>query len=110
MNKPKKNEPSAKRLWIGLAKVEQRSRNGVLGDAQQAYTNAIGSAVSKKGFRNCVKQELARLGLDLLRLENAELLADRVAKYAIDNELKNVARKVAKTDGVAFGTFHAFDV
>jgi hypothetical protein len=110
MSKPKKNQLSAKRLWIGLAKVEQRSRKGVLGDTQQAYTNAIGSAVSKKGFRNSVKQELAKLGLDLLRLENAELLADRLTKYAIDSELRNVARKVAKTDSVAFGTFHAFDV
>jgi hypothetical protein len=110
MSKPKKNQLSAKSLWIGLAKVEQRSRRGVLGNAHQAYTNAIGSADSKKAFRNSVKQELARLGLDLLRLENAELLADRLTKYAIDSELKNVARKAAKTDSVGFGTFHAFDV
>jgi|SRR5689334_15111088 len=110
MSKSKKNKLSGKKLWIGLARVEQKSRAGVLGDADRAYTNAIGSAISKSRFRNSVKQELARLGLDLIRLENAELLADRLAKYAIDHELKDVARKVANTDSVGFGTFHAFDI
>lgn len=110
MSKSKKNQPSGKKLWIGLAKVEQRSRNGVLGDAERAYTNVIGNALSKHGFRSSVRQELARLGLHLLRLENAELLADRLTKYEIDSELKDVAKKVAKTNNVGFGTFHAFDI
>lgn len=110
MSKSKNNQPSGAQLWIGLAKVEQRSRKGVLGNAERAYTNAIGNAASKDGFRNRVKHELAKLGLDLLRLENAELLADRLRKYEIDSELKDVAERVADKDSIGFGTFHAFDL
>jgi hypothetical protein len=110
MSNPKRNQASVKKLWIGLANVEQKNRQGVLGDADQAYTNAIGKAVSKADFRNRVKQELARLGLDLLRLQEAELLADRFAKFDIASKLRQVAQKAAKSDRVVFGTFHAYHV
>ena len=61
-------------------------------------------------FGKGIEQELAKLGLRLIRLENAEPLADRLAKYTIDNELKDLAQRVGKTDSVGFGTFDAFDV
>jgi hypothetical protein len=110
MSKSKKQQLPSSELWIGLAKVEQITHRGVLGDADRAYTNVIGNAVSKVSFRKSVEQELAKLGLKLIRLENAESLSDRLAKYSIDRELKSVAKKVASTQRIGFGTFHAFDV
>lgn len=110
MSKSRRQRLPSKGLWIGLAKVGQMSRTGVLGNADRAYTNAIGKADSRASFRKNVKQELATLGLSLIRLENAERLPERLSKYAIDKELEKLTKSVAQTGRVGFGTFHAFDV
>ena len=47
---------SEKELWIGLAEVEQTSRNGVLGDVRGGFTNAIAMANGKVDFRTAVSQ------------------------------------------------------
>jgi len=47
---------SDKELWIGLAQVEQTSRNGVLGDVRGAFTNAIAMANGMANFRAAVKR------------------------------------------------------
>src|SRR5258708_38669931 len=107
--KQQKRDSSKDELWIGLAKVEQSSRDGVLGDADRAYTNAVAIADSRVSFRAKVREALAELGLRLMRLEDAETLKARSSKYSIDRELTNVAEEAIKTRGVGFGTFHAFD-
>ena len=61
-------------------------------------------ATSRTRFGNRVKQELWVLGLNLIRLENAELLTDQLLTYSIDPEFKEVAKRVANSDGVGFGT------
>jgi hypothetical protein len=109
MNKPQKRGFSRDELWIGLAKVEQSSRNGVLGDVDEAYTNAIAIADGKASFRSKVREALAELGLRLMRLEDAETLKARSSKYSIDPELTRVAEETSNTGDVGFGTFHAFD-
>jgi hypothetical protein len=45
------NVTAQSQLWIGLAKVEQTKRNGVLGDADAAYTNAIAIGWNINCFR-----------------------------------------------------------
>jgi hypothetical protein len=97
-------------LWIGLAKVEQLTRNGVLGDADQAYTNALAVAQSRSAFRSKVRKALAELGLELKRLEDAETWDARTAKHTVDDELRKIAREAGTNASVRFGTFHAFDV
>ena len=95
-------------LWIGLVKVGQTSDSGVLGASEGAYTNAIAHAVSRGSFRFKVKGAVAELGLSLTRLESAETLDARLAKYSLDAELTKVADEARKTGRVGFGTFHAF--
>lgn len=95
-------------LWIGLAKVKQSSRNGVLGDTEGAYTNAIAIADGRENFRSKVKEALADLDLLLIRLEDAETLKGRLSKYSIDPELRKVAKAASNTGRVGFSTFHAF--
>lgn len=95
-------------LWIGLAEVIQTSNPGVLRTSEGGFTNAIALAASKNSFRSSVKDALAELGLRLKRLENAETLNARLAKYSLDAELTKIA-DAAKTSGlVGFGTFHTF--
>ena len=109
MSKQQKRDSLREELWIGLAKVEQSSNNGVLGDADRAYTNAVAIADSRVRFRTKVREALAERGLRLMRLEDAETLKTRLSKYSIDGELTNVAEEAIKTRRVGFGTFHAFD-
>ena|SRR6266404_7639490 len=109
MNKQQKIGSSRGELWIGLAKVEQSSRNGVLGDADRAFTNAIAIADGRASFRAKVREALAELGLRLMRLEDAETLKARSSKYSIDPELMKIAEETSNTGQVGFGTFHAFD-
>ena len=66
-----------KELWIGLAEVEQTSRNGGLGDVRGAFTNAVAMANGKANFRAAVKRVLDDLGLRLIHLKEAETLKTR---------------------------------
>ena len=66
MSKQQERDASRDELWIGLAKVEQSSSNGVLGGADRAYTNAIAIADSRVSFRTKVREALAELGLRLM--------------------------------------------
>src|ERR1051326_3423812 len=106
----KSNKVNSKdELWIRLAKVEQRTRNGILGDADGVYTNAIGKASSRWEFRGKGFENLKQLELKLIRLEDAQTLNERLAKYSINPELMKIAEEAEVTGNVGFGTFHAFD-
>ena len=85
--KKSKDVTSQSQLWIGLAKVEPTKRKDVLGDAAGAYTNAIAKADTRTAFRRKVVQSLNQLGLKLIRLEDAEMLKERLEKYSIAPEL-----------------------
>src|SRR5262249_33539751 len=102
-----REEKSDGELWIGLAKVGQTSDSGILGAAEGAYTNAIAHAASRGKFRFKVKGAVTELGLCLKRLESAETLDARLAKYSLDAELTKVADEARRTGRVGFGTFHA---
>lgn len=98
-----------KEIWIGLAKVKQNNRDGVLGDADEAYTNAIALAKSKVDFRSQVKLAVENLGLQLPRLESAEPLKVRLSKFTVHKDLIALAKDVEKDGQVAFGVFYSFD-
>ena len=100
---------SQSKLWIGLVEVGQTKRKGVLGDVDGAYTNAIAKAHSRAAFRHRVTESLNHLGLKLIRIEDAEMLKERLEKYSIDPELMKVANEAELTGEVGFGTFHTFD-
>ncbi len=109
MSKQQEQSSQSIQLWIGLAKVEQPRRNGVLGDADQAFTNVIAAAKNRTAFRALVKRALTELGLRLIRLENAETLDRRLSKYSINEELLSLVKQVQRQGNVGFSTFHAFD-
>ena len=104
----KRDKKTEGELWIGLVKVGQKSDSGILGVSEGAYTNAIALAVSRGSFRFKVKGAVAELGLSVRRLESAETLDARLAKFSLDAELTKVADEARKTGRVGFGTFHAF--
>ena len=96
-------------MWIGLIRVRQNKRNGVLGDADQAYSNAVGLAKDKGEFRSKIKSVLESVELQLLRLENAEPLNQRLSKYPVHKDIIKAAKEAKKNGQVAFSEFAAFD-
>lgn len=103
------NQDREKELWIGIAKVRQTSRDGVLGDADQAYTNVIGLAKNKSDFRLQVKRAIEDLQLQLIRLEEAEPLNTHLENFTPHEDLLTLAENVKKDGQVAFDVFQAFD-
>jgi hypothetical protein len=103
------NQIEEKEIWIGLAKVKQPERNGVLGDADQAYTNVLALAKTKFGFRKQAKQAIEELGLQLMRLEDAEPIKFRSLKYSVPKKTLALADKARKENRVVFTVFASFD-
>ncbi len=103
------NQNEQEEIWIGLAKVKQSDRNGVLGDADQAYTNVLALAKSKIDFRSQVKQALKELELQLLRLEEAEPLRLCLLRKLPHKNVLALADDVKKYKRVAFDVFATFD-
>jgi hypothetical protein len=103
------NKFNNKKIWIGLIKVKQSNRGGVLGDADLAYTNAIGLAKNRSDFRAQIKSALNALELQLIRLENAEPLDERLKKYTVHKDIHALAKNVSKHGQIAFHIFATFD-
>ena len=96
-------------MWIGLIKVKQNKRDGVLGDADQAYGNAIGLAKNKNNFRSQIKRRLELVELQLLRLENAEPLQQRMLSSSVHKDILGLVSSVNKDKQIAFDVFATFD-
>ena len=109
MEKRLSKTSSDKQLWIGGARVMQPKRNGALGDADGAYVNVIALAAGKSDFRSQIKKALGELNLTLVRLADAELLAERLKKHTIHKDLHALAKEVRRTGSIRFDVFHTFD-
>lgn len=103
------NKFDPKKFWIGFVRVKQNNRNGVLGDADQAFTNVIGLAKNKADFRLQVKRVLETLELQLLRLEDVELLEQRLSKHSVHKDILALVDDVKKDGQIAFDVFATFD-
>ena len=101
-----KRSASSTELWIGLAKVRQRGRSGVLGNADGAYANVMALAANKAGFRKQVKDAVEALELELLRLERT----GEFSNAEVDMDLIRLSSQVERDGVVAFGTFHSYDL
>jgi hypothetical protein len=98
-----------KTIWIGLAKVSQVDRPGALGDADMAYTNVVGLARNRAGFRMGVKRSLESVQLQLLRLEDVETLQQRLKNHTVHDDVLAIAQTLNEDEEIAFDVFATFD-
>lgn len=98
-----------KKIWIALVKVNQASRRGPLGNADQAYSIVVGLSASKGVFRSMVKRELASLDLQLLRMEDAEPLEERQKSRNVHRDIVKLAKSINQGAEIAFDVFATFD-
>jgi hypothetical protein len=94
--------------WIGLAHVFPLDSD-VLGPASGAYVNVVGFAKDKLSFRKKVKLELAKIGLQLKRLEAAEPFNNRLSKFRLGEEILELSNRIESGESaVAFSKFHTY--
>jgi hypothetical protein len=95
--------------WIGLVKVAALKEDIFLRGHKSAYTNAVGLAKSKAEFRREAKRKLQSIQLELVRLEGAEPLKDRLDKFSVSKDILQIAKTLQhKINTVAFSTFHTY--
>jgi hypothetical protein len=96
----------------GLRQVEVRLLNAYglkkLSGAKYAFVNIIALAANKEDLNQKIRRELAGLGLELNKLEDAELISEREKKFSIDQNLKRLIHNISECTQVQFGTFHAY--
>jgi hypothetical protein len=80
-----------------------------LGNADGAYVNVIALAAGRWDFRLQIKKALEELNLSLVKLADAELLADRLKKHPMHKQLHVLAKEVNRTGSIRFDVFQTFD-
>jgi hypothetical protein len=66
-------------------------------------------ASDKNGFQKAVASAAAELSLEIVAIEDAQTLSEKLATGSIDDNLHELALSVAKDGIVRFGTFHVWD-
>ena len=95
-------------VWIGLAKVS--SKTDILGKAKGTYVNVVSLGKNRTGFLNRIKDQLERMKIHLIRLENAETFYSRKRKFRLTAELNMLARDTIKRNNqICVSTFLTFD-
>ncbi len=98
------------RLWIGLAEIKAINKDGVLllNGNEQGFVNVIALCGSKFGFRKKTKEELFKYNLELRRLEDVDLLFERIKKYEVDESLLVLSKEINPSNSIVFGDFYVF--
>lgn len=95
----------APEIWIGLAEVRHRPGAGVLLDRNTAYTNALALARDSSEFEEVVREAAAKIGFDLITVEECEPLRARLVHHTISTDLEELAQEVSASGTPRFGTF-----
>jgi hypothetical protein len=95
-------------VWIGLAEVRQQPGAGILLDRNGAIVNVLALAQDEAAFRDAVETALRNLGFELVLLENAEPLQERLNKYQVADDLLKLGDEVRASGTPMFGTFHTW--
>lgn len=99
---------SRKTTWIGLIEVVPREGSDFLGSAEGAFVNVVALASNASDYRESVERAVNELGLDLVDVEDAEPLSNRLKKWTVDEEIRDMAETVKRLGSVAFGTFDTY--
>lgn len=93
-------------VWISLLEVKTNSENRAgRSDIMKAFTNGLVFAKSSKAAEKAFKDELYCIGFDLIAAESTEEYARRCLNSDVDDELRELAKSVAKKKNAQFGVF-----
>jgi hypothetical protein len=109
-SKRKASKVSNEDIWIGMAEVKPSSKCEYLGDAVGAFTNVVGYAKNRSDFRLKAENLVESLFMKLVRLEDAEPVAQRLRRSSLDKELAKMVKLAAKKPGsIQYSTFDSWN-
>ncbi|HMP04624.1 MAG TPA: hypothetical protein PKC45_19220 [Gemmatales bacterium] len=95
--------------WIGLAEVRGLTPASFLSDATQgAFVNVVGLATNAGTFARLTAEHCREIDLELLDLTDVEPFDERIKKYRVDVELKELVAQLSPGSPVLFGVFVVF--
>jgi hypothetical protein len=95
-------------MWIGMVEVKCPPQNDILDGAKGAYVNIVAPAASEKDFYHQVEKAVKSLDLNLVNIDDAEPLSQRMTDYQVDEEIEKIAQEATEQNSLRFGTFHTF--
>lgn len=60
-------------------------------------------------YRKKVTGALTKMGFDVLEIDDDEPLANRLRKYVVDPQLRELAAEAERSGEVTFGNFHSYE-
>ena len=77
-------------------------------DRNEAFVNVLALAAHERTFTTAVRSALAKLGFDMVGLEDAEPLRSRRENWTVDQQLVDLAEEVRATGEPRFGPFYTW--
>ena len=99
----------AKEIWIGVVYVRPMPGRNPLGGAKGATVNAMAYAECEDEFRRLVAKELREMNLLPERVEDLNLLENKIEGMEPTAELFNVVEELTEGGGVRFDEFEPFE-
>jgi hypothetical protein len=99
----------AREIWIGVVKVRVMPGRDPLPGAKGAMVHAMAYVESEDEFKIMVGRELRELGFLAERVEELDLLENKIEGTEPTAELFNVVEEVMESGGVRFDEFEPFE-
>ena len=94
-------------LWIGLVELKPLDRRAF--GAAGAFTNIVTWASNEDDFRRKAEEIAATLDMFVSDVEDAELVAERAAKWSMTEEVDDmIQRAEGNPSAIVYGTFHTY--
>ncbi|MCB0321500.1 MAG: hypothetical protein KDD60_11290 [Bdellovibrionales bacterium] len=92
--------------WIALLEVRAQ---GKLGETTNAFCTSIALASDEQQFEELARTTLAKMGFELMAIEEVELYRDRVLSFELSEECRTLAETTSDQQPIHFCTFHTYD-
>jgi len=100
----------AKEIWIGLVRVRPTpGRSSPLSGAKGATVHAMAYVESADEFSRLVAKELREMNLMAERVDELDLLENKIEGTEPTAELFNVVEELTENGGVRFDDFEPFE-
>lgn len=98
----------SREVWIGMVNIRPQVGNDLLEGHSGAYVNVLTPAEDLADYGIRVSGALAEMGFDVIEIDDAEPMTQRVRSYVVDPGLKQLAVEVKRDWKLRVGSFHSY--
>ncbi len=109
MNIPNNHDEMQFDAWIGLAHVEAREGNLILGNSTGAIVPVIALAFHQNDFVTKAVKMLNACDFEVIEIEDIEPFAKRTVNCNVASYIVDLAASLSNDNPIVFGNFQAFN-